>query len=542
MKRIFAILLAVVMILALVACGNNNQPSQTSQQPSQQPSQPSQSSAPPAPTSGAPASYAGKTLTIVLDAEPSLVLPPVAVPNGPAGSVVHTLYNSLYELDENGKLAPSIAKSYEWVDELNIRVFLRDDVYDVKGYNITAEDVVYSWQTGAEIGMNRSFSQDWDSSGFVIENDYTLIMKLTKPNASVWDGIDNHAFMIISKQAVADLGGIEAATLKPICSTGRYKFVEWVPGQHILLEYNEDYWDKSYTPAFQFIRYTFVGDSTARTMAVQSGAADVATALSKADATSVGSIPGLTVHAVPSGSTMAMYINCGNGPTADVRVRQAIRKLIDPADVQFLFDGSIIETSVCSSRYFYWEGGKALLGDRSRDVDGAKALLAEAGYPNGFSLELVLEPNADYPVLAQLVQANLADAGIQVEILTMELPEFFSRLDTTNFGLCLRHGGEIVVFNMEWNRFDRRAEKLRAAGHTLLDNPALDQYIDAFSLDFDINNRIKAAAEIQRILIEDVPVIGFVTRSAYAATKDNLGNIYGDGHGVVWAHWIRNVK
>jgi len=550
MRRIFAIFLTTVMILSLTAAcskGTTDQstPDVTSSSPEgvQSPTQPVQ------PTSSEPSvppeqdAYVGKTLTVAMGAEPTVLLPQAGIMNNGASTVVMAMADYLFFYNENGEIVPSIATGSEWVDDLHLRIFLRNDVYSSQGYHITAEDVLFSWQLGKNLGLNaRSYTADYDVDGWTVEDDYTLVMKLNVPCATILDGIVNSAFVIVSKQAYEEFSSLDDVLVNPQVYTGRYKFVEWVPGQYVLLEYNKNYWDHTYVPSFLYIRFTWVADSAARTMAVQSGAADIAEELSRADVSSVEGNPGLNTYTIPANTVVGMYFNCSRAPLDDARVRRAIRMLIDPAAVQSLFGGDIVESVVSSNLYLYWKEGAAYIGDRSRNIAGAKALLAEAGYPDGFELDALISTAANYPLLAQLIQANLADAGIKVNIVQTQQSEFFSRLDTADYDLLLRNAGSATLQIQEWRRFDRNTEVIAARGHTLYANPALDDLINTWNTNFDADIRLQAAYDIQKILIDDAPAIGFTNAYNYAVSTNNLTNAFGDSTSNLFVIWIRPVN
>jgi len=530
--------MAIVMVLSMAACDSTNQNDNTNTQaPSTGQTSGDNSQAPPPPAQG---DYVGKTLTVVTQGEPEFLLGQAGVTGINSTLIIKAIFNTLYEPNEKGELVPCIAKSYEWVDDLHIRVFLRDDVYDVKGNKITAEDVLFSFVIGLESGQNAvAYTESFTLDEWVIEDDYTLVIALCAPNATVWDTISDYAFQILSKKSFEELGGMAAASMNPLCGTGRYKFKEWVPGQYIEIEYNENYWDKSFVPAYQFMRLTFVGDSAARVMAVQSGAADVALELSAPDVMGVRNDPNITIHETPLNRGTTIYFNCSREPFGDARVRQAIKMLIDPMDAVAIAGGVVTQTGVVPGHPYHWAEGANI--PRTVDIEGAKALLAEAGFPNGFSFELMVEPAIGFDTIAQAIQSRLAAGGIDMVLSLPSFPDYFGRMPTCDYDAILTTAGMGTTLTVELRRFDGRYNSFESRGGAEYMNPALNDLMDTYYFNTDANARRAAVIEIQKILFEEAPVIGFNTHIYYSVSRTGIGNIVMDLFGFPQMHFIRPV-
>lgn len=358
-----------------------------------------------------------ETLTVALQGEPTIMYPSSPQQSVMGFSIARVLYDRLVDIDdETSEIVPSLATSWEWVDELHLQMTLRDDVIAADGSTLTANDVYYTLEQAEENGSNIATYFNMDETQ--VESDTSIILGLSEADNGFLNMLANAEFSIISESATEALGGLDGTLQNPANGTGKYKFVEWQPGEYILCERNEDYWDKDYIGYYKYIRYVFISDAASRMLAAQSGNADIATNISVNQAVSAESDSNVDVVVTGAGMNSSIFFNTESEYFSDIRVREAVRYLIDAEalnQVQNLGRSHVENDFISSSHpYFYDVYAEGYAPAREKNVEKAKELLAEAGYPNGFEFTEDIIQSAESQMTA--IQAMLAEGGITMHL------------------------------------------------------------------------------------------------------------------------------
>jgi len=391
-KKTLALILALVMSLSLAACGDKS-------------STPSDSGSAPSGQGGAPASQDvdlnkdavegisdDAVLRVAVDGEPDSLF--AAYQQNKADNRVNSsMFNYLVEWDDEAKEPkPSVAASWEWLDDnyTKIRFTLRDDVCFTNGEKLVAEDVAQSLAYSCE--YHATYTTMFDPDNFVVEDDTHVVITLSKPYSNLLDilGCDYYTIFDWSAwQADVDSMGAEEALAKWIrnpIGSGPYELVEWVDGDHITLQRNENYWDKDNMPYYKQIVYSFISDIAARATALQSGTVDVAFNLASNQIDELKAA-GLTVNPYNQNVVKPLMFNMIRVPAlADENVRKAILYCIDKAALADA-DGSGYEIYGKSSMTTSTSPYYAEVESFSQDLDVAKAAMDAAIAENGWTPE-----------------------------------------------------------------------------------------------------------------------------------------------------------
>lgn len=331
-------------------------------------------------------------LRVAIDGEPDSLF--AAYQQNKADNRVNSsMFNYLVEWDDETKEAkPSVATEWEWIDDTHIRFTLRDDVKFTNGDTLVAEDVAESLAYSCQ--YHATYTQMFDPDNFVVEDDTHVVLALSKPYGNLLDilGCDYYTIFDWSAwQADVDSMGADDALAKWIrdpVGSGPYKLVEWVDGDHLTLERNEDYWDKDNMPYYKQIVYSFISDMPARASALESGTVDVAynLASSQIDELKNASI-GLTVNPYNQNVVMPLTFNMHKNPAlADENVRKAIMYCIDKTALADAY-GNGYEISGKSSLVAENSPYYAEVETWSQDLDTAKAAIDEAISENGWTTD-----------------------------------------------------------------------------------------------------------------------------------------------------------
>ncbi|QTH45473.1 ABC transporter substrate-binding protein [Cohnella sp. LGH] len=334
---------------------------------------------------------------------------------------------TLVRLDENMKIVPWLAEKWEAKDDLTWVFTLRKGIRFQDGTPLDAAAARASFERGvadspalAASLKIASIAADGEQLTFVTSEPHPAFpTELVHPTASV--------VSIAAEQGM----GKEAFNLAPV-GTGPYKVARFVAGKELDLVRNEDYWDGKAKVAT--VKFQFNSDASVRTLAFQSKQADIVYHLSPETLDAIAGDPELSVQSVTSLRTHYFTYNPVSANVTDIRVRQALDKLIDrDAIVSDIMLGHALPASgPFSPKLLFGSVNEA----QKLDPEGALALLESAGYTKGadgklakdgksLTLKLIafMGINPELPLIPLLVQSEAAKLGITVEIVSVEYPE-----------------------------------------------------------------------------------------------------------------------
>ena len=328
-------------------------------------------------------------------------------------SVVFNIYEGLVKSNSDGELEPAIAESYTISDDATVYTFaLRDGVLFHDGSEVTAEDVKYSIERYAEIqGEDSAFSMLVDS--VEIEDENTIVISLVEGNSEFLADLE---LVAIIPEANDDPEG------NPI-GTGPFQFVSYTAGQELVLEKNENYWQEG-LPYLDGCTFKIVADIDTAFTQLQAGTIDILNYMTSDQVETLQQTAADDFDIVESTMNLvqALYLNNDYEPLSDVRVRQALCYAINREEViAFSSDGNghVLGSHMIPSLTTWYEESCETVYEY--DVEKALELLAEAGYEDGFDLEITVPSSYTQHVdTAQVVAEQLSAIGINVTITQVE--------------------------------------------------------------------------------------------------------------------------
>lgn len=412
LKRMLAGMMTAVLAFSLAACGGGSQSAANPDSTAAAPSTPDTA------TATANATASDEELTVALMSEPTTLFALGGTTTESGLIIENAISGRLLEYDAStGEISPSLADSYELVDDTHAKFHIRDGACYSDGTPVTAADVLYSFGVAQEAA--NSFTTYMDLANSTAEDDQTVVIAFTE-YVPGWEQLfANPAATITSEANVTAAGGAEAAGHNPPIGCGRYVFKEWSSGQYITIERNENYWDDSYTGYYKTIRFTFIPDAAARVLALQSGDADVAQRIAMSDYMALQNNPDAKGIPFSTDRVFSMFFNVQSDIFSNEKVREAVAHAIDPQAVnalQNMGQGQVVQGWLTPTHPYYkeyYEGGHP-----AYDPEQAKALLAEAGYPDGFDCTMVTQATTQQ--IATVLQESLRQVGINMEIQTLE--------------------------------------------------------------------------------------------------------------------------
>ncbi|MDD3827848.1 MAG: ABC transporter substrate-binding protein [Anaerolineae bacterium] len=433
----------------------------------------------------------------------SLDLPQCAERN--ASTTAWHMYDTLLWVNEEGILEPALAKDWEVSEDGSEYTFyLRDDVTFHNGEPFNADAVVFSWERAKDAGFE--YSNLWQLATTVEKvDDYTVKITTEGPDALFLTTVaDNWA--IIPPQYFQEVG--QAGFDEHPVGTGPYVFVEWVKGDRIVLKANPDYWRED-TPKLENLIFRPIPESATRVAAIQTGEVDIVTRLSSEEAQSLLGVPNVTV--IKYAQARVYYIafnNVSTGvgqPTEDPLVRQAMNYAVDiEAIIDSLFNGfakpaiGFVATG---------ELGYDNVEPFGYDPDKARELLAEAGYPDGFEMDMACPAGAytHFEEVCEAVAGYLGEVGIQANLEIMESGHYWE----------LEAAKELPpLFGDSWSATDGEAYRRligalggeEAAYSSWSDEKIIDMLVEIKST-VDQEERAKLYGELQVYMRDNPPFI-----------------------------------
>lgn len=397
-KRLTAFLLAALMCTGLCACGSKAE-------------SPSQSATAPPASSTESANKAANAVTVGIAQDLDNSLDPHKAVAAGTKEVMFNVFEGLVKPTSNGDLIPAVASNYTVSeDHLTYTFTLREGVKFHNGDAVTAEDVVYSLKRVAaptETGVVQVEALSIMADVAAVD-ERTVAITLTEPS---------NEFISYLTVAILPADYTEQDT-KPV-GTGPFTFASRSAQENIILEKFEEYWgQKAYLDQ---VTFRIIENAEGLLMGLQSGAIDICSHLT----TTQVSLLSDSEFSIAQGNmnlVQAMYLNNAVAPFDNVLVRQALCHAIDRQmilDLAFDGYGTLIGSSMYPAFGKYFDD--TLTNHYAYDVDAAKALLAQAGYPGGFDMTITVPSNYQpHMDTAEVVVEQLKAIGVNAVIQPVE--------------------------------------------------------------------------------------------------------------------------
>ncbi len=493
--------------------------------------------APEAGQAAAPAAVSeeGEKILVVAIGADATGLDPESVMNNESGFIMAPIFDGLTKYKKGtSEPGPGLAESWEISEDGTEYTFhLRQGVkfHDGTDFNadaalaeldrVTNEGNPYYIYNQEGIHSFADFTWGLVTATEKID-DYTIKVTLSEPHAPflasiamVWSGI-------VSPASVQENGYEIAFT--PI-GTGPFKFVEWVRNDHITLEANKDYWGGA--PKIDKLIFRIVPESSVRLLKLEQGEVQILADVNPDDYQRITDNPDLTLLEQPGLTVNGLTMPFDTEPFSDVRVRQALNYAVNKDEMnEFLYKNAAVTAATGMPPILM--GYPEDLSPYPYDPEKAKELLAEAGYPDGFSFKLLTyeNPRGYNPVgikMAVAIQEYLADVGVDLELETLEWGAFLATrrsADNHDMGMVGWSGDNGDPDNFLYEMFSTNNIPVGNTAH--YSNADLDAILTEARTVSDPAERAALYEQASIIIHDDAPWL-FVNHTLQVrATSDNV--------------------
>jgi peptide/nickel transport system substrate-binding protein len=445
---------------------------------------------------------ASNMLTIALNGQPVRLLPSQAV--GRINEIVNTMmFESLTTHDQNGKLVGLLAESFTNIDDLTWEFKLRPDVTFSNGDPLTAEDVKFTYD---QLILNQDAASPHRTfmstiAEVQVVDPLTVRIVTTQPDVMLPLRVFDITGSVVPKTYFEEVGA-EGFDENPV-GTGPYVLDEWVRDSHITFSRNENYWGEE--PAYETIKLRFIPDDAARVAALLAGEVDLASNIPPARVPEIEASDDVEVRSAAGTRAHYIVMDTTKPPFDDVRVRMAVSKAIDReglVNAVQLGYGTPVASIFIPQTFGYDESIQP-----EYNLEEARALMAEAGYADGFDVvfDTFTGSITDHSKVAEAVVGMLSEIGINATLNVAEQAVFGPKrlANETNPIYNYSFGDAYFDHGVNLKTFTSGAQ-----GYYYSGDEELNTLIDEALASFDNEERSALYSEIIRQFYEKGILVG----------------------------------
>ncbi|MBQ3548477.1 MAG: ABC transporter substrate-binding protein [Oscillospiraceae bacterium] len=452
---------------------------------------------------------AANEIVVAIAQDPEDSLDPHAAASAGTREVLFNIYEGLVKTGPTGELIPAVAESYKVSEDGLVYTFtLREGVKFHNGEPVTAEDVIYSLNRCAEhsgdSALKSAFSAICDLQAM---DEKTVSFRLEQPDMEL---------IYFMTAAIIPANSDQLSSYRP--GTGPFVLTERTPQESIVLERFADYWGEQ--AGVEKVTYRIYEDMTALMMALKGGSVDVCAHLTSAQTAQLGEA--FTILEDTMNLVQAVYLNNAVEPFNNVKVRQALSYAIDRQmimDVVFDGHGAAIGSNIYPKleRYFMPE----LVEYYPCDPDKAKALLVEAGYPDGFDMTITVSSNYQpHMDTAEVVVQQLAAIGVRAKVQPVDATTWYSEAYTNRQFQSTITG--LDAKNITARAMLERFVSDNGKNFMNYNNPAYDALYQQARSATDEDTQTAAYKAMERMLTEDAANLYIQDMADFVAVRPDL--------------------
>lgn len=427
--------------------------------------------------------------------------------------IISNIFDRLIETDENLKIVPGLAESWEQVSPTELKFNLRKGVKFQNGDELTSEDVKYTLENAKKSSKVGTLYSAIDT--VETPDKYTAIVKTSAPSGSLIHHLTHITASILNKNYYENTKDVNHAPM----GTGAYSLVEWKPGSYMTLKRNDGYFRGK--PAIEIVEVRGIPEENSRVIAIETGEHHITGDIDSIGRKILGDRKDIRVEEISSLGVGYLGINTEKGALQDKNVRKAIAMGINrDIIIESVLNGAVEKANSIL--------GPGVVGYSKETTpfeynpEEAKKLLEDSGYKD-LSLTLVTSNNELRKQMSEIIQAQLKEIGIDVKIEILEWAAFLSATGT----------GKSDLFMLGWSNSSGDADygigsvlhsnmKGSSGNRSFFNNPTFDALLDKGKVELDSTKRSELYAQAQNIMNEEVPILPIYFMPASAGIREEV--------------------
>lgn len=420
--------------------------------------------------------------------------------------IQYQMYDTLVRREPDGSLVPALAESWVESDDGKVITFkIREGVKFHNGDTMTVEDVAFSLNRAIPWPNVQTITNKMDHAEVVDDTHIALYLK--DAFTPIYEALSVICMGIVNQEVAEKMGDDEFDKAPVGGGTGPFMFIERVSGASLTLKAFEDYWRGA--PKIKNLTFTIMPDQSTSSIALENGEIDVMIDPNNSATSTLKQASGITVYETPYAKIALILMQTETGVFSNKLVRQAVAHAIDREEIILAaFDGVVdpIDSLIMPGMKYY----NGNIEGPSYDLELAKKLLSDAGYPNGFTTKiLVAAPRTTNVKTAEVLQAQLAKIGINLEIDMAELARYVQDMAynndfemATNDVLFYYNDADCVInFTLpSWSIAGK-------SNYTRFNNPEMDDLIARARISKDDSERQTLYDQITKLYLEEAPSV-----------------------------------
>ena len=415
-----------------------------------------------------------------------------------SNKIINTIFDTLVKMDENLNIQPSLATSWERVDENTTIFHLRKNVKFHNGDILTSEDVKYSLEKGAT-SPQTAYLLDMIKEVEIVDKDTVKIIT-DKPFGPLLRHLSTTPASIVNKKIAIQMGN--DFFNHPI-GTGQFKLKEWIPGDKVILSAFDENW--AGIPTIKTLIFKNIPEVSNRMISLETGEVDAAFDIGIMDRQALLKSSKLSLIEVEAPSQLYLAFDQTNPILKNLKVRQAISYAIDNGSIaDAVFKGAAIPAN--SSIPTAIKGHLDSLNQYNQNIEIAKSLLKEAGFPNGFNMDLWVNDESTRVDMCIIIQDQLKQIGINVNVKVFEWGTYLTK--------TLEHNKPLYLFSWNCTTVDsdsvlypmfHSSQRNGSANRSNYVNETVDILLEKARHSINEEQRIKLYDEAQEIIQNELP-------------------------------------
>ncbi|MBA2175463.1 glutathione ABC transporter substrate-binding protein [Halobacillus locisalis] len=446
-------------------------------------------------------------------------LSPIDTNDSVSSAMIEQVYETLFVRDpETMEIKPHLAESYENPDDLTWVIHLKEDVTFHDGTPFNAEAVKYTFdefKSEERAAPRASLLEPVES--IEVQDEYTVVLKTKEPYGPLLAALSHTNASIVSPEA--DKAG--DLNQNPV-GTGPFVFDEWVQGDSVSLSANEDYWQGA--PELESVTMKVVPEYSTAVSMLQTGEVQFIDAIPTEQLPRLESMENVEIQQKEGTPVYYLGFNMNKEPFNDINFRKAVSYAVDrEAYVSQLNGLGVKNNSIIGPKVFgYNEEAKD--AGYSYDPEKAKSLIEENGF-EGQEITLLAANRDMYMKMAEIVQAQLTEAGLDVSIETMEWGTFLDTTSEGNFEMTFLGWSNSTADGSELLYPNLHSDNIGSSNRMAYENAEFDQLVNESRVTVDQDVRKEKLHEANMMAIEDgvwVPMHHGIVTAAFDQSVEGL--------------------